>query len=191
VNELLDIKSEDSQKALGAFTVKETIAFGQYFARSRIQYLGGNVPQTAVASARSRGERVQSGDAKMYASLTAYIIDQVIRPVNANLTGWYFGVIDDQRTKHRYMTAIKPYRDGIETRFAVLYFDPVMLDEQPLSSYTNVLTDRLFGYLNFEKVMKTTDVLFNRNQYLYLERYTEDIIKHAIDPDMRFKPQNW
>ncbi|MBI4979768.1 MAG: hypothetical protein HZC28_19980 [Spirochaetes bacterium] len=197
IGELLSAEdSSDMQTKLSELSLREAIAFSQYFARSRMQFLTGTVSQDAIRMMRSTNYnmRIQSGDAKVYTSLTSYVIDQVIRPVNKNLEGWRFGSIDDQRTRHRYMVGIKAYSDNGQTQFAVTYFDPVLLASMPLMKYTNQATTYAFSFaaknkVNYDMIIDDTDVIYNRNQNLYLQRYAEDIIKQNINPDLMFTNQ--
>lgn len=184
----------DMRMRLTRMSVKDAVGFSEFFARSRFQYFEGAIKKEDLQQQRLSQpdkRKVQVMDVKVLTSLTTYVLDQVIRPVNTNLAGWRFGSVDDTRTRHRYMVGMKPYVEAGKTKFVIMYFDPALLTEFSMAQFTNqagpMIQSRTRAVpIDFDRIIKTSDVIWNRNQYFYVQRYSEDLIQSTIDADIKF-----
>ncbi|MEK6793877.1 MAG: hypothetical protein AABZ39_03820, partial [Spirochaetota bacterium] len=195
IAELLQAEdAADMRRRLSVMGIKEAVGFSEFFARSRFQYFEGTIGRKELAQQRldqTGRNRVQVMDVKVLTSLTTYVLDQIVRPVNTNLAGWRFGSVDDTRTRHRYMVGMKPYVDGGRTKFVIMYFDPALLAEFSMAQFTNqngpiVMSRSRAAQIDFDRIVRSSDVIWNRNQFFYVQRYSEDLIQSTINADIAF-----
>ncbi len=164
---------------LGELRPSHAIAFAQYFARSRIM-----IPSISEAvnsdydidayfsDSKGRVHRDNDGhyivgSSEMFSKMALYVLQDIIKPVNMNLKGWYFGVKNEEMVNKKRiycLTATKIYEQDNETKMSTFFFDPYKLGFHP------------FANLTFNKILKTTDAIKDRRHHVKVKRYMEDML---------------
>jgi hypothetical protein len=166
---LADAGDDDVEELLAGIGPSDAIVLAAYFARERIQAYKKPSDQMADLYASEMGaseEELQVGDCRHLAGLTAHYLNLVVKPDNAGLRHWYFGIQRQNVSEfhHACVIAAHVYENEGRESIDLFFIDPVALSSRPL------------GTLRKEDISSLIDAASRDDHFFSIKRFGEDLV---------------